>query len=72
VVAYARLGPSNRLIVYTSLGLSISTVATHPSRDMRKLDVGSRVELSRLPGPDSPEQAAASVRDRGETENIER
>jgi len=44
VVAYAALGRANKLIAYT-LGLSVSTVATHLASAMRKLGVRTRVEL---------------------------
>jgi len=48
VVAFARLGQSNKLIAYT-LGLAASTVATHLTRALKKLGLESRVALTRMP-----------------------
>jgi DNA-binding CsgD family transcriptional regulator len=46
VAAYVAQGQSNKLIAYT-LGLSISTVASHLASAMRKMGIGSRVEFVR-------------------------
>lgn len=46
IVGFAALGHSNKEIAYT-LGLSISTVATHLAAARRKLGASSRVELIR-------------------------
>ena len=50
VVSYVALGHSHKLIAYT-LGLSISTVASHVKRACKKLGVSSRVELVRTLSP---------------------
>lgn len=50
VAAHVASGRSLKLVGY-ELGLSISTVATHLGRAMRKLEVGSRAELAAVLGP---------------------
>ena len=66
VAAYAALGHSNKLISYC-LGLSPSTVATHLARALRKLGLGSRVEVVRELRPVARSLLAVQPPDRRST-----
>jgi DNA-binding NarL/FixJ family response regulator len=52
VLAYAALGHPLKLVAY-SLGLSVSTIALHRARAMRKLGLRSQAEVVRLFTPRS-------------------